>query len=64
MMQTLANAYRSKNITYSSFVTDSAASNMTENLKREAGLDQSSEYTQLLIIYSELYRNVYNVNVD
>lgn len=47
MMQTLANAYRSKNITYSSFVTDSAANNMTENLRREVGLDQSSEYHQL-----------------
>ncbi|XP_031626434.1 atrial natriuretic peptide receptor 1-like isoform X1 [Contarinia nasturtii] len=42
LMQTMANTYRKKNITYSSFVTDSAVgSNTTENLKREIGLDQA-----------------------
>ena len=42
-MNTMANFYRESNITYSSFVTDAAASNMTENLKREVGLDHSSK---------------------
>lgn len=42
-MQTMANQYRYRNITYSSFATDSAVTNTTENLKREVGLDQSSE---------------------
>lgn len=42
-MQTMANTYRKRNITYSSFTTDSAANNITENLRREVGLDQSSK---------------------
>lgn len=47
MMQSLANSYRMHNITYSSFVTDSAAAiNMTENLRREVGLDHSSKYNK------------------
>lgn len=43
-MQTMANTYRSKNITYKSFATDSALSNHTENLRREVGVDASSKY--------------------
>lgn len=43
-MQTMANTYRKNNITYSSFTTDSAANNITENLRREVGLDQSSKF--------------------
>lgn len=43
LMQTMANTYRYKNITYSSFATDSAVTNNTENLRREVGLDQSSK---------------------
>lgn len=44
LMQTMANTYRTKNITYSPFATDSAVgSNTTENLKREVGLDQASK---------------------
>lgn len=44
-MQTIAEMYRRQNITYSSFATDTAAvgTNMTENLKREVGLDHASE---------------------
>lgn len=44
LMQTMAQAYRTNNITYSSFATDSAVgTNTTENLKREVGLDQASK---------------------
>lgn len=43
VMQTMANTYRKRNITYSSFTTDSAVTNATENLRREVGVDQSSE---------------------
>lgn len=52
LMQTMANTYRYKNITYSSFATDSAVTNNTENLKREVGLDQSSKFE--LIKFSKL----------
>lgn len=44
LMQTIAEMYRRQNITYSSFATDTAVgTNMTENLKREIGLDHASE---------------------
>lgn len=43
-MQTIAEMYRRQNITYSSFATDTAVgTNMTENLKREVGLDHASK---------------------
>lgn len=42
----MANTYRTHNLTYTSFVTDSALTNMTENLKREVGLDHAGKYTQ------------------
>lgn len=43
VMQSLANTYRHHNLTYTSFVTDSSVTNMTENLKREIGLDHASK---------------------
>lgn len=48
LMQTIAEMYRRQNITYSSFATDTAVgTNMTENLKREVGLDHASEYKSI-----------------
>lgn len=47
LMSTIAEYFRPSNLTYSSFVlTDSVAFNMTENLRREVGVDHSSEYFQ------------------
>lgn len=44
LMQTIAEMYRRQDITYSSFATDTAVgTNMTENLKREVGLDHTSK---------------------
>lgn len=59
LMQTMANTYRNKNITYSSFSTDSAVTNHTENLRREVGLDQSSKCiyfaTFIFVIFAEIH---------
>lgn len=54
LMQTMAETYRKSNFTYSSFTTDSAVNNVTQNLRREVGLDQSSEFHWILLVLFHL----------
>lgn len=42
-MAAVAEYYRKTNITFTSFQTDTSAFNMTDNLRREVGLDHASK---------------------
>lgn len=51
MMSSMAKFFRESNLTYSSFAMDSTNYNLTEDLKREVGLDHSSKYNYFWINY-------------
>lgn len=51
-MNSMAKFFRETNLTYSSFAMDSKNYNLTEDLKREVGLDHSSKYC-LLKLFSD-----------
>lgn len=43
-MAAVAEFYRKTNITFTSFQTDTSAFNLTDNLRREVGLDHASKF--------------------
>lgn len=47
-MSSLAEYHKVSNIRYASFALDTSATSMVENLKREVGLTDSSEYSYML----------------
>lgn len=49
-MAAIAEFYRKTNITFTSFQTDTSAFNMTDNLRREVGLDHSSKLIKSILI--------------
>lgn len=67
-MAAVAEFYRKTNITFTSFQTDTSAFNMTDNLRREAGLDHASKFNLIrsilimtIVYFANLLNLAYNV---